>query len=160
MSVRSLGYDSDNLDRIICYFMKTILHLQTSGIENLPLLNNLDEPWRSFLDAAMEIFLSSPAPELSRLILESEYDTILHCGHVSTETVIGLQLIKELTWHIHYDGDYYSYLLSTDNLWGNSALEYATLTFYPNLPENVKAKYRIYNLIQYVPENMLRLNDF
>ena len=48
MSVRSLGYDSDNLDQIICYFMKTILHLQASGIENLPLENNLAEPWKIF----------------------------------------------------------------------------------------------------------------
>lgn len=48
MSIRSLGYDSDNLDQIICYFMKTILHLQASGVENLPLENNLAEPWKKF----------------------------------------------------------------------------------------------------------------
>lgn len=54
---------------------------------------------------AMEMFLDSPSPELARLILESEYDTILHCEQISTEIVIGLQLIKELAWHIHYDED-------------------------------------------------------
>lgn len=109
---------------------------------------------------AMEMFLDSPSPELARLILESEYDTILHCEQISTEIVIGLQLIKELAWHIHYDEDCYRYLLSTENLWGNSALEYATRTFYPNLPENVKNKYDIISLIKYVPENMFRLDDY
>ena len=59
MSVRSLGYDSDNLDQIICCFMKTILHLQASGIENLPLENNLAEPWKKFLNIAMKIFMES-----------------------------------------------------------------------------------------------------
>ncbi len=39
MSVRSLGYDSEALDHIICYFMRTVLRLQKSGIENLPLKN-------------------------------------------------------------------------------------------------------------------------
>lgn len=148
MSIRSLGYDSDNLDQIVCYFMRTILHLQASGIENLPLENNFTEPWNTFLNAAMEVFLASPSPELARLILESEYDTVLHCEQISTEIVMGLQLIKEFAWHIHYDEDYYCYLLSTENLWGNSALEYAALTFYPNLPEDVKTKYDILSFMQ------------
>ncbi|MCM1162110.1 MAG: hypothetical protein NC412_12920 [Roseburia sp.] len=160
MGVRSLGYDSDSLDQIICYFMRTILHLQTSGVENLPLENNLAEPWNGFLDIAMEVFLACPPPEIARLVLESEYDTALHCRQISTEVVIGLQLIKEFVWHIHYDKDYYSYLLSTENIWGHCAIEYATLTFYPNLPDNIKEEYHIFELIQHVPETMFRLNDY
>ena len=160
MSVRSLGYDSENLDQIVCYFMRTILHLQASGIENLPLENNLTEPWKSFLDTAMKIFLASPSPELSRLILEAEYDTALHCGQISTEIVMGLRFIKEFTWHIHYDEDCYCYLLSTESLWGNTALEYAAFTFYPNLPEEIKAKYDIYSLIRYTPKEMFQLDNY
>lgn len=94
MSVRSLGYDSDNLDQIVCYFMKTILHLQTSGVENLPLENKLAEPWKAFLDTAMKIFLASPSPELSRLILEAEHNTILQKGQISKETVFGFAANK------------------------------------------------------------------
>ena len=160
MSVRSLGYDSEHLDQIICYFMRTILHLQASGIENLPLENNLADPWNGFLDIAMETFLACPSPEIARLVLESEYDKVLHCEQVSKEVIMGLQLIKEFTWHIHYDKDFYSYLLSTENIWGNCALEYAALTFYPNLPDNVKEKHHIFELIQHIPETMLRLNDY
>lgn len=152
MSVRSLGYDSDRLDQIICYFMRTILHLQASGMKDLPLENNLSEPWNPFLDTVMRIFLESPSPEIARLILESEYISALHCEQISTEIVMGFQLIKEFAWHIHYDKDYYSYFLSTENLWGNDAIEYATRTFYPNLPNDIKIKYHIFELIQHVPE--------
>ena len=160
MSVRSLGYDSEALDHIICYFMRTVLRLQKSGIENLPLKNTLDEPYQAFLDTAISIFLDSPNPELARLILEAEYDAAISCGQISAETALGLQLIKEFTWHVHYDEDNYSYLLSTENIWGNTALEYANLTFYPNLPEEIKCKYRIHDLIAIIPEKMFRLDDY
>ena len=56
MSVRSHGYDNENLDKVFCYFMRVILHLQKSGVEDLPLENNLPSPYKSFLDTAMEIF--------------------------------------------------------------------------------------------------------
>lgn len=160
VSVRSLGYDSENLDRIICYFMRTVLHLQVSGVEDLPLENGLIEPWKTFLDKVMNIFLASTMPELSRLLLETEYDTAMHRVSNSAEIILGLQLIKEFAWHIRYDEDYYCFLLSTDNIWGNTALEYASLTFYPNLPEDIKNKYHIAELIRYVPEHMFRLEDY
>lgn len=64
MSVRSLGYDSDNLDKIFYYFMRVILHLQKTGVEDLPLENNLPSPYKPFLDTAMDIFLRAPLPEL------------------------------------------------------------------------------------------------
>lgn len=160
MSIRSLGYDNENLDKIICYFMKTILHLQKSGIENLPLENNLPIPYKPFLDTAMRIFLHSPSPELAHLILNAEYDALLNNELTSLEIIMGLQVIKELAWHIHYDKDYYNYLLSLENIWGNIAIEYATFTFYPNLPEEIKHKYHIHELIKYVPNNMFRLDDY
>lgn len=160
MSVRSLGYDSEQLDHIICYFMRMILQLQEFGIENLPLKNTLAEPYKTFLDTAIGVFLVSPNPELARLILEAEYDAMISCGQVSTETALGLQLIKAFTWHIHYDPDYYNYLLLTENIWGNMALEYAHLTFYPNLPEEIKRKYQIQDFIAIIPEKMFRLGDY
>mgnify|MGYP000014809318 FL=1 len=160
MSVRSLGYDSEDLDRIICYFMRMVLQLQKFGVENLPLKNTLVEPYKTFLDTAIGVFLDSPDPELARLILEAEYDATISHGQVSTETALGLQLIKEFTWHIHYDEDYYNYLLSTENIWGNTAIEYASLTFYPNLPEEIKCKHHIHDLIAIIPEKMFRLDDY
>lgn len=160
MGIRSFGYDSENLDRIICYFMRTVLQCQEYGVENLPLKNTLDEPYKTYLDVAMRIFLHSPVPELARLTLEAEHDAALCRGQVSTEIAMGLQLIKELTWHIHYDEDGYEYILSTENIWGNEAMEYASLTFYPNLPEDIKSKYHIHHLIEHIPEKMFRLDDF
>ncbi len=160
MSIRSLGYDSENLDPIICYFMRTVLQTQTFGVENLPVKNTLVEPYKSFLDAAMGIFLDGCAPELARLLLEAEHDAVLSRGPVSAETALGLRLIKEFTWHIRYDEDCYGYLLATENIWGNRAMEYASLTFYPNLPEEIKSKYRIQPLIEHIPEKMVRLDDY
>ncbi len=57
------------------------------------------------------------------------------------------------------DVDYYRYLLSTENLWGNEVFEYASRTFYPNLPEEVKERYQIYDLIKYMPNEAFRLDD-
>ncbi len=58
------------------------------------------------------------------------------------------------------DVDYYGYLLSTENLWGNEVFEYASRTFYPNLPEEVKEKYRIHDLIKYIPKEAFKLDDY
>lgn len=160
MGVRSIGYDNENLDGIFCYFMRTILRLQNSGIENLPLENNFEEPFKTFLDIAIEMIIDGQPPELSRLILDSEYDAIISRGQRNVETTLGLQMIKELSLHIHYDEDYYGYLLATGNLWGNAALAYASLTFYPNLPEAIKEKYQIYDLIKRIPQEMFRLEDY
>ena len=143
MGVRSIGYDSENLDTIICYFMKTIIELEQNGVLNLPLKNTLNEPYKTFLDTAMEIFMRSPSPELAYLILDAEYDCTLNNGHFSTETILGLKLIKEFTLHIHYDTDYYEYFLATENMWGLNAIEYAHLNFYPYLPQDIKVKYSI-----------------
>ncbi|RKI75214.1 hypothetical protein D7V90_23095, partial [bacterium 1xD42-87] len=42
-SIRSI-YSNEVLNRIFCYFMRTVLHLQDSGIEKLPLENDFEEP--------------------------------------------------------------------------------------------------------------------
>ena len=160
LSVRILGYDSDNLDKIFCYFMRVILHLQKTGVADLPLENNLPSPYKPFLDTAMNIFLRAPLPELAHLILETEYDIFLRNKEITQEEVLGLQIIKELAWHIHYDDDYYGYLLSIEDIWGNAAMEYASLTFYPNLPEEVKCKYHVKELIEHIPSSMFQLDNY
>ena len=50
-------------------------------------------------------------------------------GNVGQINAASLRLIKGLSWHIHYDKDYYGYLLSTVNLWGNEVSKYASRTF-------------------------------
>lgn len=159
MSVRS-RYSNDTLDEVFCYFMRTILHFQETGIEKLPLENHLPEPLRSYMDIAMELMIGGQPPEPSRIILESEYDVLLHHGKPDIKTVMCLQLIKELSYHIHLDKDYYGYLLSTWNLWGNRTMEYAAVTFYPNLPGEIRQKYHIDDLIKYMPREMFRLDDY
>lgn len=153
-------YSNEVLDRIFRYFMRMILHLQDSGIEKLPLENDFGEPLKSFMDTAVDMIIDGQPAEIADLILNAEYDAVLSNGQVSVETVMGLRLIKELSWHIHYDKDYYGYLLSTVNLWGNEVFEYASRTFYPNLPKGVKEKYRIDELIKYIPKDAFRLNDY
>lgn len=97
---------------------------------------------------------------MAALILDAEYDMILQKGELTPGMALGLRLSRELSWHMHYDEDYYGYLLMTDNLWGNKVSEYACRTFYPNLPEEIKDKYHIRDLIKYVPQDMFRLDDY
>lgn len=160
MSVRSCGYDHDELDQVVCYFMRTILHLQKSGVEDLPLENPLQGECREFLDKVMEIVLSAHPPEIARMLLEAEKDAACVGRPLSVQKALCFQMMKELALHIYYDEDFYSFLLYTENLWGNSATEYATLTFYPNLPEEIQQKFGVWDMLQRIPENMLRKDDF
>lgn len=153
-------YRSDLSDEIIIYFMKTILHVQESGIEDLPLTHSLAEPLKSFLDLAVELIIDGQPPEVAALILDAKHDVILQKDKLTTQTALALRLIRELSWHIHYDEDYYGYILMTDNLWGNRVSEYASRTFYPNLPEEIKDQYRIHDLIKYMPPEMFRMEDY
>lgn len=159
MSIKS-RYSNEISDRIFCYFMRIVLHLQSSGIEKLPLENNFEEPLKSFIDIAVDLIIDGQPPEIAGLILDAEYDAVLSRAEVSVKTAMSLRLIKELSWHIHYDEDYYSYLLSTENMWGNEVFEYASRTFYPNLPERIKEKYQIHDLIKYMPKEAFRLDDY
>ena len=153
-------YQSNVLDDIILYFMRTILHLQKSGIENLPLEQTFSEPIKRFLNLAVELIIDGQPSEVSTLILDTEYDMILHKEDLTSEMVLGLRMVRELSWHLHYDEDYYEYVLMTDNLWGNRVFEYASRTFYPNLPDVIKDKYHIHDLIKYIPQEMFRLEDY
>lgn len=158
-SVRNI-YSNEILDRIFRYFMRIVLHLQDSGIEKLPLENDFEEPLKSFMDIAVDLIIDGQPPEVASLILDAEYDAILSGAAVSVKTAMSLRLIKELSWHIHYDEDYYGYLLSTVNLWGNEVFEYASRTFYPNLPEEIKERYQIHDLIKHIPKEAFRLDDY
>lgn len=153
-------YQCDVSDDIILYFMRTILHLQKSGIEDLPLEQSFPKPINDFLNLAIELIIDGQPPEVSTLILDTEYDMILHKEQMTSEIVLGLRLIKELSWHIHYDEDYYEYIFMTENLWGNRISEYAARTFYPNLPDVIKDKYHIHDLIKYMPQEMFKLEDY
>ena len=153
-------YSHEILDRIFRYFMRIVLHLQNSGIENLPLQNDFEEPLKSFIDIAVDLIIDGQPPGIASLIMDAEYDAILSRTSVSVKTAISMRLIKELSWHIHYDEDYYGYLLSTVNLWGNEVFEYASQTFYPNLPEEIKERYQIHDLIKYIPKEAFRLDDY
>lgn len=159
VSIKS-RYSNAVLDRIFCYFMRMILHLQNSGIEKLPLKNDFEEPLKSFMDIAVDLMIDGQPAEIADLILSAEYDAILSSGQVSVKTALSMRLIKELSWHIHYDKDYYGYLLSTENLWGNGVFEYASYTFYPNLPEEIKERYQIHDLIRYIPTEAFKLDDY
>lgn len=155
-------YSSKVLNDIVLYFMKTILNLQKKGIEDLPLKSNFKEPIQTYLQLAMELLIDGQSPEISELILNAEYRVafVQSKDQNSTELALGLQMIKELSQHIHYDEDYYAYLLSTCNLWGNEVFEYASMTFYPNLPKEIKNKYHIDDVMKYIPPELFKLNDY
>lgn len=153
-------YRSDLTDSIVLYFMRTILHFQNSGIKNLPLEHHFAEPVHSFLNLAMELIIDGQPPEVSALILDTEYGLVIQRGQMTPETALGLRMVRELSWHIHYDEDYYRYILMTDNLWGSRVFEYASRTFYPNLPEEAQDRYHIHDLIKYMPQEEFRPEDY
>ena len=74
-SIRSI-YSNEVLNRIFCYFMRTVLHLQDSGIEKLPLENDFEEPLKSYIDIAVDLIIDGQPAEISSLILDAEYDAI------------------------------------------------------------------------------------
>lgn len=153
-------YSSEVLDEIVCYFMKTILRLQNSGIEKLPIENQFEQPIKKYLQLAVELIIDGQPIEISDLILDTEYDVILASGNIDTNTLLVLRTIKELSKHIHYDNDYYGYIISTDNLWGNKVFEYAAKTFYPNVPDEFKEKYGINELTKNIPQEMFQLENY
>ena len=151
------------LDQIFIYFMRTMLHLYQSGIERLPLENPLErEPLRSFLNEAMNTVLNCLPPQLGRMVLESEREAILSQGPVTPEDALRLRFIQELALSLqNRDFElFYDLFLSSQEWWGEPAMEYAALTFYPNLPEEVRQKYHIENPIEEMRPEMLRLNDY
>ncbi len=152
-------YGSRLSDEVILYFMRTILQLQKNGIKNLPLSHSFKGAVKDYLNLAMELLIDGQPAEVAGLIFDAEYDVILQREKLTPEIAVVLHLIRELSCHIHYDEDYYGYLFMTDNLWGNRVFEYASITFYPNLPEEIKDKYQIRELIQYIPKEMFRLED-
>lgn len=159
-SIREL-YSNEYRDKIIIYFMKTILNLQTSGIEKLPVENNFLEPIRTYLELAVELIIDAQPKEMSELILTSEYDFLVKNEELAKEDIFNLQLIKEISLHIHYDDDYYGYILMLVNIWGNLVSEYAVKTFYPNLPKEVKKKYSyIEELMKHVPKEMICFDNY
>lgn len=153
-------YSNELLDEIFIYFMRTILHLQKNGIEDLPLENQFPEPVKAYLDFAMELLIDGQMPEIAGLLLQTEYDLILAKQDYDREIILNLHIIRELSLHLHYDTDYYGYLLSLGNLWGNRVSEYASRTFYQNLPEDLKEKYQIHALIQYLPKKMQEPDNY
>lgn len=108
----------------------------------------------------MELIIDGQPPEISDLILDAEYDTIVSNEGITEELAFVLRMIRELSYHIHYDSDYYRYILSTDNLWGNEIFEYASCTFYPNMPDDARHRYHIDGLIRHMPEYMLKRDDY
>lgn len=162
MNIRDQLRDNPELDQIICYFMRTALHIEKHGFLDLPLENPLEGPCKSFLDRCMEIFCECFVPEVSQLLLDAEYDAVLSQGPLTAEQTLCLRTIKELCWHIYYDqeGGPYSYLEHFVGL-GRQSNEYAWRTYYPNLPEDVrKALHVDEDLLAMIPRETLRLDDY
>ena len=88
-------YSNKVLDRIFCYFMRTILHLQNSGIEKLPIKNDFEEPVKSYMDIGVNLLIDGQPPEIACLILDAEYDAILCKSVASVEILMSLRLIKD-----------------------------------------------------------------
>lgn len=151
------------LDQIFLYFMRTALHLQKTGIVNLPLDNPLErEPLRAFLDESVDVLLRCLPPELGRMVLESKRESILSQGPLTAEDALRLRFIQELALSLqNRDLDlFYRFFLSTQEWWGVPAMEYAALTFYPNLPAEVRERYHIENPIEEMQPEALRPDDY
>lgn len=153
-------YSEKTLDEILIYFMKTILHLQESGIEKLPLENKFQEPIRGYITLSVDLIMEGELEAVTELIMRTEYDHILKKYDCDAKIILCLNVIWALSSHIHYDTDYYCYILSLENIWGNKAFEYASKTFYFNIPEEYREKYRINELIKFIPVETMKPNDY
>jgi len=152
-------YKNETTDNIFIYFMKTILDIEKNGIATLPLENNFEEPLKGFIHTAINLLIDGQPPEISSLVLSSEYNLIAKntCkGEFDIHTAVNLELIKEISQHIHYDSDYYMYIISLCNLWGNKVHEYAAKIFYPGMPGHLKDKYGINSLLKYMEPGMFQ----
>ncbi len=157
--IRNL-YASEMSDQIFIYFMRTILHYEESGIERLPLWQDFAEPVHGYLKLAMDLITEGELPETSELILKSEYDVILKNNDCSLNLLLCLNLIWNISCHIHYDQDPCAYMLDLGNLWGNRVSEYAAVTFYPNLSKELQEKHQLTELVQRMPAHLLRMDDY
>lgn len=148
------------LDEIIIYFMKTILHLQESGIEKLPLEYKFQEPIKSYIKLSVDLIMEGELETVTDLIMRTEYDHILKKYDCDTQVMLCLNVIRTLSSHIHYDTDYYHYILSLENIWGNNVFEYASKTFYINIPDEYRDKYKINELIKHIPFEMMQPHNY
>ena len=154
-------FGSENIDRVLRYFMRTIIRMEKSGMLSLPPGNDIkDEPLRSYLELCMRFVTDAQPEEVARPILESQYNFILGNSKLSKETALEMWLARELSLHIHYDRDPYEFIFHTGNLWGNTAEEFACRTFYPNMPEKWREKYGVDAVLERIPEGMLRPEDY
>lgn len=154
-------YSSESLDKILRYFMRTILRMEKGGLLSLPVQNDLTiEPLGSYLDLCMRFFTDAQPEEVSRPILESQYDFILSNSKLSPDIALQMWLIRELSLHIHYDADPCEFLFQTGNLWVDLADEFACRTFYPNMPPEWQKKYGVHIILQRMPEGFLRPEDY
>lgn len=154
-------YGGETLDRIFRYFMRTILRMEERGILELPAENDITgEPLHAYLDLAVRMITDAQPEEVSRPILESQYDFILSHSQLSPEIALQMWLIRELSLHIHYDKDPSEFLLFTGNLWGDLANEFACRTFYPNFPNHWQEKHGVREVVEHIPESFLRLEDY
>lgn len=154
-------FGSENIDKILRYFMRTLIRIEKSGMLALPVENDLaGEPMRSYLDLCMRFVTDAQPEEVSRPILESQYDFILANSQLPKEAALEMWLIRELSLHIHYDRDPYEFIFHTGNLWGPAAEEFACRTFYPNMPADKREKYGVDEVLGHIPEGFLRPEDY
>ena len=151
------------LDQIFIYFMRTALRIQKEGIVRLPLPNPLErEPLRCFLDDAVNALLNCLPPQLGRMVLESQREALLSQGPLTAEDVLRLRFIQELALSLQGRDmeDFYSLFLSTQEWWGQAAMEYAALTFYPNLSPEVRERHCVEIPIETMAPERLRPDHY
>lgn len=154
-------FGSENLDKIFRYFMRTILHIEKTGILALPVENDLaGEAQRSYLDLALRMITDAQPEEVARPILESQYNFILNNTSLPPEAAMEMWFIRELSLHIHYDKDPSEFLLRSGNLWGRLAEEFACRTFYPNFDEEWQKMHYVDDVMAHIPKELLRPEDY
>lgn len=154
------NYGCEDLDQIFCYFMRTVLRLQKNGVEELPVEFEGEEPVKGFLQLCTKLLIEGEPPETTELILQSEYDYVLCKYNMSLKQIMEILLIKNLSWHIHFDDNYFDYLLSTSNLWQDRANEYACRTLYANLPLEIQKREGYDKILSLLPNEMLEPDNY
>lgn len=160
MRILREDYGNEDIDELLCYFMKTVLRIQKYGGARIPIDVTFQEPINTYLEIAINLMEYAQPIEITELVLQIEYEQIFLNYKLTKTQITLLVLIKELSKHIRFDENRTDFLLSTSNIWNHKANTYATKTLYCNLPLEIQKREGLDSILKNIPKSFLEPNNF
>lgn len=132
-------YGNDSVDELFCFFMKTVLRIKKKGVLGIHIDISINEIIDGYLAIAIPFLTNGIGPDLSDLLLQTEYDYLLLNKQVNKNDILLLNLIRRFIkqmqlGELEIGG-------GIVNIWNNKAFEYAQKTFYCNFPLDIQKKH-------------------